>query len=109
MNKPSIPHLFVCVWYLIQSHPVLLDCLRELPLLEIDISHIDSQSAGIAEHFVPDDNLIRVDGLLVHLVRLVLIGQVEKNLKREIKADEILFGSSLENQSRWWRSRVTQR
>ena len=72
------------VWYLIQGHSVLLDSLGIFALFKINITHIHPKPACVAEHFVSDNHLVRVDRLLVHLIGMVLVGQIEQNLPEKI-------------------------
>ena len=81
MFPKNLPHVFVCVGHLVEGHAVILDGLSVTLLLKVDVSHVDFESAGVTEHLILNDDLIRVEGLRVHLVGRVLVRQVEENLK----------------------------
>ena len=78
-------HALVRVGDLIQSHAVELDCLRVLPQLEVNVSHVDPESAGVGEHAVLGDDLVGVERLRVHLAGGVLVRQVEEDAEGEVQ------------------------
>ena len=90
--------------YLVQSHSIILDRLVVLPRLKIDVSHIDFQLARVIEHSVLGDHLrkqskiilinksiwctpdrVGVECLGVHLVVVVLAGQVEQHAEGQVQ------------------------
>ena len=86
-NRQSLPQLAVCVLYLVQRHTVHLDGQGVLPLLKVDVSHVDSEAGSIAEHLVLNNEEVCVECLCVHVVGLVLVGQVEQDAVGQVQAD----------------------
>lgn len=73
----NLPHTFMCIWYLIQCHPVEFNGFVVLTHFVVNVAHIYSQSARVIKHSVLGNDLVGVEGFCIHVIGCILIGQIE--------------------------------